>query len=48
MATVSYIPYRAQNKSVLRSVIQYVGRDDKTASQRFVSGIHCTPQLAYH
>ena len=47
MATVSYIPYQAQNKSVLRSVIQYVGRDDKTAAKKFVSGIHCTPQLAY-
>ena len=48
MATVSYIPYRAQNKSALHRVMQYVGRDDKTEAKKFVSGIRCTPQLAYH
>ena len=47
MATVSFIPYKAQNKSALHRVMQYVGRDDKTAAKKFVSGIHCTPQFAY-
>ena len=47
MATVSFIPYKAQNKSALHRVMQYVGRDDKTEAKKFVSGIHCTPQLAY-
>ena len=48
MATVSFIPYKAQNKSALHRVLQYVGRDEKTEAKKFVSGIHCTPQLAYH
>ena len=48
MATVSFIPYRAQSRSALHRVMQYVGRDDKTEAKKFVSGIHCTPQLAYH
>ena len=47
MATVSFIPYKTQNKSALHRVMQYVGRDDKTEAKKFVSGIHCTPQLAY-
>lgn len=47
MATVSYIPYKAQSRSALHRVMQYVGRDDKTEAKKFVSGIHCTPQLAY-
>ena len=48
MATVSFIPYKAQSRSALHRVMQYVGRDDKTEAKKFVSGIHCTPQLAYH
>ena len=47
MATVSFIPYKAQNRSALHRVMQYVGRDDKTEAKKFVSGIRCTPQLAY-
>lgn len=47
MATVSFIPYKAQSRSALHRVMQYVGRDDKTAAKKFVSGIHCTPQLAH-
>ena len=47
MATVSFIPYKAQNRSALHRVMQYVGRDDKTKAKKFVSGIRCTPQLAY-
>ena len=47
MATVSFIPYKAQSRSALHRVMQYVGRDDKTAAKKYVSGIHCTPQLAH-
>lgn len=47
MATVSFIPYKAQSRSALHRVMQYVGRNDKTEAKKFVSGIHCTPQLAH-
>ncbi len=31
----------------LRSVLSYAGKDEKTDQQLFVSGINCTPALAY-
>ena len=47
MATVNFIPYQKQSRAVLRKVTDYVRRADKTEDERYVSGIHCSPQFAF-
>ncbi len=46
MATVNYIPYHSQSRAALNKVAEYLRRGNKTAEQRFVSALSCSPQLA--
>lgn len=51
MATVNFVRYSSQNITVLKNVEAYVTQDEKTLmddGQRLISGINCTPQMAFH
>lgn len=46
MATVNFISYSHQSRTVLSRVTAYVMQDQKTAEGEWVSGQNCLPQLA--
>ena len=46
MATVNFIKYQRQSAGALSRVSAYVKQEQKTESQRLVSGINCSPQLS--
>ena len=51
MATVNFVRYSSQSITVLKNVEAYVKQDEKTLmddGQRLISGINCTPQMAFH
>ena len=51
MATVNFVRYSSQSIAVLKNVEAYVKQDEKTLmddGQRLISGINCTPQMAFH
>lgn len=51
MATVNFVRYRSQGITALKNVVAYVKQDEKTlmdGGQRLISGINCTPQMAFH
>lgn len=51
MATVNFLHYDSQSVTVLKNVVAYVKQDEKTLlddGQRLISGINCTPQMAFH
>ena len=51
MATVNFVRYSSQNITALKSVEAYVKQDEKTLmenGQHLISGINCTPQMAFH
>ena len=51
MATVNFVHYDSQSVTVLKNVVAYVKQDDKTLlddGQHLISGINCTPQMAFH
>lgn len=51
MATVNFVHYDSQSVTVLKNVVAYVKQDEKTLlddGQRLISGINCTPQMAFH
>ena len=51
MATVNFVHYSSQSITVLKNVEAYVKQDAKTQmdnGQRLISGINCTPQMAFH
>ncbi len=51
MATVNFVHYDSQSITVLKNVVAYVKQDEKTLmdnGQRLISGINCTPQMAFH
>lgn len=51
MATVNFVRYSSQSITVLKNVEAYVRQDEKTLmdnGQRLISGINCTPQMAFH
>ena len=50
MATVNFVRYSSQSITVLKNVEAYVKQDEKTLmddGQRLISGINCTPQMAF-
>ena len=46
MATVNYVPYARQSRTVLDRVAEYICRKDKTDDRRFISGQNCAPLFA--
>lgn len=51
MATVNFVRYSSQSITALKNVAAYVKQDEKTLmdnGQRLISGINCTPQMAFH
>lgn len=46
MAAVGFIRYQRQSASALSRVSAYVKQEQKTAGQRLVSGVNCSPQLS--
>ena len=51
MATVNFVRYSSQSITVLKNVEAYVKQDEKTLmddGQHLISGINCTPQMAFH
>ena len=51
MATVNFAHYDSQSVTVLKNVVAYVKQDEKTLlddGQHLISGINCTPQMAFH
>ena len=46
MATVNFVRYRSQSRTVLGKVAEYVQRGDKTDGRRYVSGLNCSPLFA--
>lgn len=51
MATVNFVHYDSQSVTVLKNVVAYVKQDEKTLlddGQHLISGINCTPQMAFH
>lgn len=46
MATVNYVPYARQSRTVLGRVAEYICRKDKTDDRRFISGQNCAPLFA--
>ena len=50
MATVNFVRYSSQSITALKNVEAYVKQDGKTLmddGQRLISGINCTPQMAF-
>ena len=51
MATVNYIQEKTQSASVMKKVIDYCSREDKTIEQktgiRYLSGVNCDGTNAY-
>ena len=50
MATVNYFRYRGQSAKLLKNVLDYVCRGDKTVTadgERLVSGVGCSPEFAW-
>ena len=51
MATVNFVHYDSQSITALKNVEAYVKQDEKTLlddGQHLISGINCTPQMAFH
>lgn len=47
MATVTFIPNKAQSSSAMKGVLQYIAQDQKTDNGSFVSGLNCSPQFCF-
>ena len=47
MATVTFIPNKAQSSSAMKGVLQYIAQDKKTDNGSFVSGLNCSPQFCF-
>lgn len=47
MATVTFIPNKAQSASAMKGALQYIAQDQKTDNGRFVSGLNCSPQFCF-
>ena len=47
MATVTFIPNKAQSSSTMKGVLQYIAQDKKTDNGSFVSGLNCSPQFCF-
>ena len=47
MATVTFIPNKAQSTSAMKGVLQYIAQEKKTENGSFVSGLNCSPQFCF-
>ena len=47
MATVTFIPNKAQSTSAMKGVLQYIAQEKKTENGSFASGLNCSPQFCF-